>query len=70
MANSKEQDVESVRQRWWLEPGSESCTFCAASYQIEAAYYCAECDRPLCPACVVEVFMTRRVVCPRCGAGG
>ena len=56
-------------QRWWLEPGAESCPFCAVRYHLEAAYHCSECDRAFCPACVVEVFLTRRVVCPDCGVG-
>lgn len=54
---------------WWLEPGSETCEFCLHTYHYEAGYYCVDCDRPICPACIVEVRVSRTVVCPACGQG-
>lgn len=52
--------------RWWLESGPETCAFCEVRYNIEAACYCVECDRPVCPACFVEIRVTRRIYCPDC----
>ncbi len=54
---------------WWLEPGPEECAFCLHGYHYEAGYHCIECDRPLCPVCVIEVRETHSVVCPDCYAG-
>jgi hypothetical protein len=51
---------------WWLEPGTETCPFCEVRFQFEAACYCSECDEPICPACVVQIFATRQVLCPEC----
>lgn len=53
---------------WWLDPGPQECEFCLLHYHYEAGYHCIECDRPLCPACVVEIRATRTVVCPECHA--
>lgn len=52
---------------WWLEPGPESCPFCEGQLHFEALVYCADCDRPICPTCQVEV-VSRRVLCPECYA--
>jgi DNA-directed RNA polymerase subunit RPC12/RpoP len=51
---------------WWLEAGAAHCEFCFMAFHEEAAYFCIECDRPVCPACVVEVHETREVLCPEC----
>lgn len=48
---------------WWLEEGTESCPFCGNRFHFEALVYCRDCDRPICPACLVE---GHRVRCPEC----
>lgn len=53
---------------WWLEPGPEICPFCEVHFHFEAASWCADCDRPLCQTCLIEVFSRRRVLCPDCHA--
>jgi hypothetical protein len=50
----------------WLEPGVETCGFCLRAYHYEAAYHCADCDRPACPVCIVTVRERQTVVCPQC----
>ncbi|HET6655408.1 MAG TPA: hypothetical protein VFH57_04110 [Gammaproteobacteria bacterium] len=54
------------KKPWWLEAGAASCGFCAVAYLEEVAVHCFECDRPICPVCVVEVRESRTVVCPEC----
>ncbi len=51
---------------WWSEPGPERCGHCLHCYYVEMGYYCAECDAPVCPACVVTVLERRLVLCPGC----
>ncbi|HET6655539.1 MAG TPA: hypothetical protein VFH57_04775 [Gammaproteobacteria bacterium] len=51
---------------WWLEAGAASCEFCAVAYHEEVAVHCIECDRPVCPVCVVEIRETREIICPEC----
>jgi hypothetical protein len=58
------------RRAWWHESGPESCGFCLTAYHIELAYYCADCDRPVCPACAVAVRDRRVVLCPECAEKG
>lgn len=53
-------------EQWWLEAGPAQCPFCGVRYHIEAAYYCVDCDRPMCPACFTEIRVTQRVYCPEC----
>ena len=55
---------------WWLEPGPETCPFCEARFHFEATCYCSHCDQPICPACVIEVFASRQVLCPQCHDAG
>lgn len=51
---------------WWLEEGPESCPFCDSRLHYEALLYCADCDRPVCPTCLVEHLESRSVLCPEC----
>lgn len=53
-------------RRWWLERGSAQCGHCLVWFHAEAAYRCAGCDGPACPACVVTVLAQRIVRCPDC----
>jgi hypothetical protein len=50
------------------EAGSETCGFCRHAYRAEDAYWCLECDRPVCPVCAVFVIERRIVLCPECAA--
>ena len=58
------------RVPWWLQPGTETCPFCEAGYPFGAGYYCIDCDRPICPVCVVEIHASRKVYCPQCLPSG
>ena len=49
---------------WWLEAGAESCSFCESPLHYEAMVFCVDCDRPVCPACLVE--RDRSALCPEC----
>ena len=51
---------------WWSEPGPDICEFCQQSFHVEVGYYCAECDRSVCPVCVLRLREHRTVVCPEC----
>jgi DNA-directed RNA polymerase subunit RPC12/RpoP len=51
---------------WWLTAGTEQCEFCLRWYRLEAAYYCVDCDRPVCPVCVTTVRASGAVRCPGC----
>lgn len=51
---------------WWLEAGPESCEFCLATYHVEVGYECIECDRPVCPICIVWVREESAIFCPEC----
>lgn len=51
---------------WWLTVGTEQCEFCLCWYRFEAAYYCVDCDRPVCPVCVRTVQVGHFVRCPEC----
>jgi len=53
---------------WWLDDGAAECEFCLQLYHDEAGYHCHDCDRPMCPACAIEIHATRSVVCPACRA--
>lgn len=57
---------KSSEPLWWLAPGSATCDFCLRTYHFEAGYYCAICDRPVCPLCVMEIHDTRIIHCPAC----
>lgn len=52
---------------WWLEAGPENCPFCAGRVHFEALAYCADCDRPVCPTCLVPAD---RALCPECAEAG
>lgn len=54
------------QQAWWLEVGPETCSFCEVRYHYEIAVYCAGCDQPTCPYCIVFVERTREPACPQC----
>lgn len=52
----------------WLDPGPEVCGHCLQRYCIEAAFYCADCDEPVCPFCALILHGRQVVLCPECGA--
>lgn len=56
---------QHVQPPWWLS-GEETCEFCAQQYTLEVEFRCVDCDRPICPMCVVVVRESHRVVCPEC----
>jgi hypothetical protein len=62
----RRETTRETRRAWWLEPGPEVCEFCLAAYHIELAYYCIDCDRPVCPICAVAVRDRHAVLCPEC----
>ncbi len=49
---------------WWLEKGAAVCPFCEDRLHVEALAYCSDCDRPICPACLVAEG--HRALCPEC----
>lgn len=53
---------------WWLQAGSEECESCQGSYQYEAGYVCARCDKQLCPCCALVERLVE-VVCLDCHEG-
>lgn len=55
---------------WSLEPGPETCDFCLRGFHLEIGYHCADCDRPICPVCVVTVRARGVVLCPECHRDG
>ncbi|GAB2789048.1 hypothetical protein GCM10027040_14090 [Halomonas shantousis] len=66
----KDDESSSSETPWWLEPGSEYCEFCEHTFHYEGGYFCALCDRPLCPACGIKRHEDGTLVCPECHAGG
>lgn len=50
---------------WWLA-GGETCLFCLQEFAVGTEYHCLECDRIICPCCVVVVRRVQRVLCPEC----
>jgi hypothetical protein len=52
--------------RWWIEGGAETCGFCLERYSYEGEYRCVECDRAVCPMCVLEIRGRHAVYCPEC----
>lgn len=51
---------------WWMWPEQE-CLFCVSDYAMLAEIYCADCDRPLCPMCVIVIHESApRFFCPEC----
>jgi hypothetical protein len=54
---------------WWLG-GGESCGFCLLDYSYEVEFRCDDCDRPVCPECVVVVSERAVIICPECRAEG
>lgn len=53
---------------WWNQPGPDECEFCHRPFHVEVGYYCADCDRPVCPVCVVTVRDC--IACPECCTQG
>lgn len=52
---------------YWVEGGSEICSFCHQRYVYELEIRCADCDGPSCPHCtVVERLTTVVHRCPEC----
>lgn len=59
---------QSRKGDWWSESGPDCCEFCSAAYYFELGYHCIDCDRPVCPSCVLTVLDLRCVLCPECNA--
>lgn len=59
----------AAEHAWWSEPGPATCDFCMVRFHLEAGYHCSDCDRPICPICVLRVRERRTVICPQCHAG-
>lgn len=51
---------------WWSAAGPEQCEFCLQSFYQESGYYCADCDRPVCPVCVIALREHKVTRCPQC----
>jgi hypothetical protein len=49
-----------------LLQGTEQCDYCLQWYEYEEAFYCAECDSQVCPACVIVMHASEVVLCPEC----
>jgi DNA-directed RNA polymerase subunit RPC12/RpoP len=58
--------TQPPRPAWWSETGPSTCDYCLATFHLEMGYYCADCDRPVCPVCVLAARDRRAVVCPEC----
>lgn len=62
----------SLERPWWLDAGcaetAEECGFCLGTYAVEAEVRCVDCDRPMCPLCVVVVRETASFRCADCAA--
>lgn len=52
----------------WCVPGPDVCLYCAGPTSAEVCYFCAICDRLVCPACLLIERKTQRVLCPECAA--
>ena len=50
---------------WWLEVGTELCPNCHQLYLYETEYRCADCDAPMCDACI-RVRESVTIVCGPC----
>lgn len=52
----------------WDGPGPDFCDFCRHSFHVEVGFHCIDCDRPVCPACVMTVTVEERhrARCPEC----
>ena len=56
---------------WWATRGGQTCSFCLQSYHYEVAVHCPDCDRPVCPSCVVRLSVEVLTVhCPECDGEG
>lgn len=64
MTSRKQMDADPVAQ--WSDPGPYHCEFCQHSFHIEVGYYCHDCDRAVCPVCVVTVREQHTLSCPDC----
>jgi hypothetical protein len=53
---------------WWLweDETCEHCGGCAQPYALEIAYFCVDCDHPVCPICAVIVRESGAALCPEC----
>lgn len=55
-----------MQQQWWMSPEQE-CRFCVSDFAVLAEIFCADCDRPVCPMCIVAVPEAAvRYICPDC----
>ena len=62
--------IRVSRAAWCLERGPDTCDFCLQAFHIEAAYYCAGCDRPFCPLCAGSTEAGDALRCPECADPG
>jgi len=58
-------DDASIHKPWWLDEETQ-CEHCFQHYSHNIGYYCIQCDRPVCPLCIVVVDPTQDVHCPQC----
>ncbi len=59
--------VNGDARPWWLDVGDTPCGVCEDPRHAEVFVRCADCDRLLCPTCVVEVADAATVVlCADC----
>lgn len=54
--------------RWWLQAGTEQCSFCLAWFHYAEQYRCGECDAAMCPFCAHVIRHTHTVRCRDCGS--
>jgi hypothetical protein len=51
---------------WWLGPGSRRCAGCEISIHEAILIYCAACDRPFCPLCIIAIQHSHELTCHNC----
>lgn len=52
-----------------LESETERCPRCLQLHAYEATVWCARCDGPVCPFCVVRTRESRELTCADCAPG-
>jgi hypothetical protein len=60
----------AVDRGWWQATGGETCSVCAARFDLEVEVRCVACDAPLCPVCAVVVSGAAERVCAGCTETG
>jgi hypothetical protein len=62
--------ADGADRGWWQATGGETCSVCAARFDLAVEVRCAECDAPLCPVCAVVVTGSAERVCAGCTETG